>query len=75
MMSSRGSKNQKEQELGVKYFWEGKSFLFLLFRQFCSVPHLKCTILFFLDCLQVVFALGALFNTFWLMEVGRFIFG
>ncbi|XP_077040338.1 lysosomal dipeptide transporter MFSD1 isoform X7 [Agelaius phoeniceus] len=24
---------------------------------------------------QVVFALGALFNTFWLMEVGRFIFG
>ncbi|RMC01909.1 hypothetical protein DUI87_21070 [Hirundo rustica rustica] len=24
---------------------------------------------------QVVFALGAFFNTFWLMEVGRFIFG
>nr|XP_021397379.1 major facilitator superfamily domain-containing protein 1 [Lonchura striata domestica] len=24
---------------------------------------------------QVVFALGALFNTFWLMEVGRFVFG
>lgn len=77
VMNSRGSKDQKaEQELDVKHFWEGSSISVPVFTQFWFVPCLKCTITIFLQCsLQVVFALGALFNTFWLMEVGRFIFG
>jgi hypothetical protein len=57
---------------------QGEMFDSVLFLFYCRVFGIRLGTIIYVSLVvvgQIIFALGGVFNTFWLMVVGRFVFG